>query len=270
MQVQAAWKRSLKLCSAEAIKTFALLAFKSFRDALKIPVVYWSCLLLLCVTYIILTAGLTVWLPRKIYVGLMSILFMLAVRPSVHLKDVTYFKTNFIRNFAIICFSLLFILVHALHSIIADNSYFVINRITSFLPFWFLAFICKIVLYMCLFLFYWLFLNIVICYFAFWFYADRREQVWQACRRAVIMYWYNLPAIFIQTLIFIIMLGGLRVSFSVLALVILGMESNLAVCIDVGITTLYDLAYICLMVNLYIKLVHDQYEVYFPEDKPVE
>jgi hypothetical protein len=102
-------------------------------------------------------------------------------------------------------------------------------------------------------------------YFSLLFYVDRKESIWMAYKRAMQMFWYNMPAISIYSLLFGLLsivaylpAAGLVFVFTYIPMITL--------IINQYMTILFNLAYICLMTNLYIKLVHEQYDLYFPAD----
>jgi hypothetical protein len=266
MQARASWKRSLKLCTPEALKTFALLTLKATRDALYVLMTPWI-LIPLGLVLGLYFFGLTTELSLKLLSLVFSVLFILAARPSIEIKDFAYFKKNIVRSLvitaALIPFLLLWVLVGIAGVQLVYGGSLHANHVINLIMIVLLYAIATLIIMPFMFILFF------VQNFALLFYLDRTEGVLIAYKRALTMYWYNLPAIGIYSLSF----GVISLVMYVLCAMLFQLFFNpsswfftLFILMQQLLRTLFNLGFFCLMTNLYIKLVHEQYELYFPED----
>jgi hypothetical protein len=248
------------LCTPASLKIFSLLTLKAVRDVLKIPTILWS---LVIIGLIALCTSNGAIIANKLF----PILFIMATRPSMDIKDWTYFRRNIKRSivmigvYAIIAIVLSFILVGFTSLIISilRNWYTQYHQAIIIIP---IILIFSIMI-ICSVMF--AFMSIPVQYFALLFYLDRKESIWLAYKRALAMFWYNMPAIGIYISCFALLFIPISLCL-VLFLRYISALPFLASLLNQYISTLYSIILICLLTNLYIKLVHDQYELYFPGD----
>ena len=191
----------------------------------------------------------------------------MAARPSIGLKDAAYFRSNSARGLLI--FSVYTLLLLLFRSFFLITGMQVVYSQPSGIIIAILNF--SMVLLMLPY-FLWMFFG---GNFALLFYLDRKQGVWIALKRSCLMIWYNLPALVLYMLLF----GVVTLLISVLVNCLLGTSlsgtfyvmsygshSPIIILINLLLEMMLNLIYVCLATNLYIKLVHDQYELYFPED----
>jgi hypothetical protein len=262
MQIRASWKQALKLCTPATIKLFTLITLKSMLDVIRVLMVPWF-LIPFGLSLVALgwfgTASITSTYIGQFLTLFSSIIFILAARPSIGLKDAAYFKTNVARG-------LWMFFVYTILLVLSLSPFFLITAIqvygqlsktiTAILMFSMLLFLLPCFLLM--------FFG---SNFALLFYLDRRQDVWRAFKRACLMIWYNLPAL----VLYMFLYGVVTILVSAFLTILLsgisyGIYSSISVVIQLVLRMTINLLCICLATNLYIKLVHDQYELYFPED----
>lgn len=235
------WKDSIKLCKPEAIKLFALITLKSVYEVLRVLSVAWFLIpIIFFVCLATLLTGAHGFITSVSFVsGVASIFFLIAARPSVGIKDFDYFRINMLR---------------ALWLILISVGIGILLMLPLFIPF------IGVAILLC---FLPSFFDLTIL-----FYLDfYSEGVVAAFKRAFIMIWYNYP-------LFVIYVAGLYIikllilmPFSLLSPMLFPTDSTApSLPIVAFISNLIYLCFAlitkCVIVNLYIKRMHDQFELY--------
>jgi hypothetical protein len=268
MQIRASWKQALKLCTPASIKLFTLITLKSMLDVIRVLMVPWFLIPfgLLIVLLCWVGAGSAGAYVNQFLMLAGLVIFILAARPSIGLKNGAYFKKNSLRAlwmfFAYSVYVIPLLLVSGLGiyaiAILQRHSHSIVLLV---------IFVFLLVLLLSLFALMFIFGN----NFALLFYMDRTQGTWLAFKRAYLMIWYNLPALLLYVFLYCVVLTLIVVFFitvlsGLLTVMSFGPYSFITIIVKIFLTTIIDLLCACLATNLYIKLVHDQYELYFPED----
>jgi hypothetical protein len=265
MQVRASWKHSLKLCTWANIKIFTFLTLKATYDALRVLMVPWF-LIPLCVLVIMSlipevpgSIGVRSLLCSKAITIFACIMFILAARPSIELKNFAYFKKSMMRGIWMLLFFGTITIVIVCLGLLWTQFFYSWSRGGTVL--YLLGIV--ITLIACL-------LSVIFVgffkYFAILFYLDRTESVWIAFKRAFMMGWYNMPVVILYWFVYSLLLLCISMVMALILSVLFGTPCLISVLINQVASLVFDLIFICLATNLYIKLVHEQYELYFPED----
>lgn len=242
MRIFESWKDSLKLCNPEAVKLFALVTLKTMYEVVKtlctswflIPIIFFICLASLLGGVQGLAGSIS------FAASVASVFFLVAARPSVGIKNFEYFRHNMLRALWLIVVSMGLGLLLMLPMLVP----FIISAIIlAFLP----AFFDLSIL----------------------FYLDYTDGVLNAFKRAFRMIVYNYP-------LFVIYVGGLTIvgMLIVMPMTIVNFKADI---VDVDrvssgllftniITSIWKMLFAlmikCVAVNLYIKRIHDQSELY--------
>lgn len=249
------WKDSLKLCKIEAIKLFALVTLKSCYEVIRVLMVAWFLIpLIFFVCLATLIKGVEGFIGGVNFAGsVASIFFLIAARPSVGIKDFTYFRVNMLRALWLILIS------QGLAILIGLPIYAAVFSSVGILSFVMFIIFAMVVLL--------LVLMPGLTELTILFYLDYPgDNIFSAFKRALTMIWYNYP-------LFIIYLGLFNILNFLIALPVVWL---LAPFVAGGITipwmitslvsTVWNLCFNlftkCLLVNLYIKRMHDQSELY--------
>jgi hypothetical protein len=246
MQLLHAWRDSLSLLAPSNLKLFLMVSLKSVIEAYKVFFKNWwwwvfglfgALLIIIGLAFFELTGYSKV--ARSIFFVLIAIfnlfswgIFVLAARPSVAIKNYTYFKHYFWPLLlVVVMWAILLVSSTSLTVFLATNNY-----------------ILQIILFVLsghisLLTFLWTF---------FWFDSDKRPRsAWISFTRALEMFVYNYPLFIIFFITYFI------------GIILLVLLSYLIWPVDFISHFFINSVAICLLMNLYIKKLHEQPDLYF-------
>lgn len=249
MNLLASYKESLALLLPSNLKTFMLITLKTFFSGYKLVIqLFWWLLVGGAAAYFgILLFKSNMHAIRFVRLAILIItcgVWLLAIRTSRERKNIFYFLSRVLRYGPIILFFLGIAVIYFM--LILQGIELRLFNVAGFNIILFLSYICG-----------------VQCFAFFSLFALDRigfKGLLHAFTRAVYMIGYNLPLVFISGLF-----------FGVLSLVtdlhyILGLSDVTVKGIDFLYQQLLVIPfYICLLTNIYIKKLHKQSELYFPQ-----
>jgi len=279
MKVLESWRDSLRLCKAESVKMFILLTLKSMYEVARSLCVVWFWLpAALVVSLATILGGMRGCIGTISFIlSCLSFLFLIAARPSIGIKDFEYFRENVLRALWLMVLSFIALwwtipLFRFLENWLGNQSS--LAGWSEWLGL-FVLFLFGIVLVLSP-------LIDLLFDFAILFYLDRKEGVFIAFKRAFRMVLYNIPLLVVYfgsmlvvcfVIEYVIMLllpvnetmvlENTRDSLITRPVIIASLLSNVWRCIC-------KLFMACLAVNVYIKRIHDQSQVYIPHESPAE
>lgn len=263
-----AWKDSLSLCKPQALKLILLVTLNAMWQAMRTLCTIWFLVPVVVLGIASIFIG-SVWVAAIPYVFVLTSL-LLAVRPSIYIKDGTYFKHYYVRLFLflfeltlwaiviavlLIGWEYLFVPFGHTHSLFASNKAFtftLVNYIAT-TP----AYLINMALSMAYLL--------LAIYYAAFFYLDKVGSAFVSCKKTLILLWYNLPMILLYTSIFwvikLLFQFGIASLFYWLAINFNAIQA-LWVFIFIPVDFVLYLFSFALVSNIYTKRVHDQYSLY--------
>jgi hypothetical protein len=265
MQVLDAWKRSLVLCKPTTIKLFAFVTIKAMRDAeriLMVPWFGWLCVLFISMLYLsyrnlLPWAWLAAMLMTSCAKNIFELIFICATRPSIEYKNGAYFRHNIGRTLLFFCyFALLMLFVAAMYTVANIHYTGMVYGGREEGLWWYLSGFLGVSFF------------VFTCFFplALLFYLDRKEGVMIAWERAIKMVWYNAPIFCLYCIIYGVLSLIVATASHATLIFVFGLTSFAYGALVQIMHICGLLGFSCLLTSLYIKLVHEQYALYFPED----
>lgn len=261
------WQESLTLLLPKNLKLFALVTLNSIIALYKLLLRYWWWVVLLAVfTKIINSTDIPLrgepWSTYRFmhlfliflfcYISFLLLTFVicLSTRPSVAQKDFSYFKSYLPYFLSNILFIISFYIVWS----------FAVEPLFTIQP----------LPYLETFLVSPLFLpaagaSVYIFFLLFFLDSDKKPmQVLFSWLRAIKMTWYNFPICFVVTISYIFLKG--LIDYYVWSIVLIDPTSFERFPFLNG-SLLLDPIVICIFANIYIKRLHEQFDLYFKQPK---
>jgi len=268
MTLMEAWKDSLQLCKPQAMKLIFLVTLNAMRQAVRALIAPWF--LVPIVLLIVASALSGSMIPAFMTYGFVVAALLLAVRPSVQIKNWDYFRRYF---WLLFCFAVELVLWGAVittmlivwefllvpfghtHSFLADGKLVVFGAASYIATF--PSYVVGIIAYGA---------NILcLLYYAAFFYLDKVGSVYTSCKKALILVSYNLPMVLIYTGI----AWAIKICLQLVATYaivffmanVVTWKTAYAFFFAPADLVLY-LFFVALISNIYTKRVHDQYALY--------
>jgi hypothetical protein len=258
MTVLQAWKDSLNLCRPAALKFMFLVTLNAMKEVLRVLGTSWF--LIPTIFLLLLSFLFDSFFCASLTYTFIAMCILLAARPSIRIKNGSYFREYFVKYAWFVTVATFWGLVLVS---ICGGTFFIYNPLISgndlFFGFGILAFFST------------LFGATGLSYYAKFFYLDGVGSVWISFKKALVLITYNLPMLSVYSVITFL----IKCMYWILVTMIFGQLSwseNLLWYmlkpaghsgLDYNLLGLLPYLFsVCLFANIYTKRVHDQYSLY--------